>query len=380
MVDNMKSLGIRILNIVLCLGLIGLPAAVLGQEEDNNQPEAVLIGAMDQSQITVNSVLSGDYWYEDISGGIKITAYSGSGGNVDIPASLDGKTVLEIASDAFNGNNALMGVNLPSTVTTLGLRAFYNCPNLKSVFLGNGLTTIGNGSFWGATSLNSIIVPASVTTIGYAAFSNCTELNKITILNNTVNFGAQVFGTIPNLTIYGYTGSTADSYAYANLRPFVALPPSYVDVYYSTHVQNVGWQAVRENGEISGTVGQGLRLEGIKILIDNSEVNAVIQYQTHIQNIGWQAMVSNGSLSGTTGQSLRLEGIRIELDGVDWNLYDVYYRVHAQNFGWLDWAKNGADAGTEGMGLRLEGIQIMVVAKNSAAPGATDFPFQSSLN
>jgi uncharacterized protein YjdB len=195
-----------------------------------------------------------------------------------------------------------------------------------------------------------------------------------------VNFGAQVFGTIPNLTIYGYTGSTADSYAYANLRPFVALPPSYVDVYYSTHVQNVGWQAVRENGEISGTVGQGLRLEGIKILIDNSEVNAVIQYQTHIQNIGWQAMVSNGSLSGTTGQSLRLEGIRIELDGVDWNLYDVYYRVHAQNFGWLDWAKNGADAGTEGMGLRLEGIQIMVVAKNSAAPGATDFPFQSSLN
>lgn len=126
---------------------------------------------------------------------------------------------------------------MPSTVTNLGLRSFYNCPNLKSVFLGNGLTTIGNGSFWGVQSLKSIIIPSSVTTIGYAAFSNCTELNKITILNNT-----------------------------ANLRPFVALTPSYVDVYYSTHVQNVAWQAVGENGEISGTVGQGLRLEGIEIL------------------------------------------------------------------------------------------------------------------
>jgi hypothetical protein len=353
-------------------------SVVLAQEIDHQ--ETTKIGNADLNLITANSVQSGDYWYEDISGGIKITAYIGSGKNIDIPTSLDGITVLEIGNDAFNGNSILTGVNVPRTVTNLGMRSFYNCPNLKSVFLGNGLTTIGNGSFWGAQALKSIIIPSSVTTIGYAAFSNCIGLTKITILGNSVNIGAQVFGTIPNLTIYGSTGSTAESYAYANSRPFVALPPSYVDVYYSTHVQNVGWQTARENGEISGTFGQGLRLEGIKILIDNSEVNAVIQYQTHIQNIGWQAMVSDGALSGTTGQSLRLEGIRIELDGLDGNLYDVYYRVHAQNFGWLDWAKNGADAGTEGMGLRLEGIQIIVVAKNSAAPGATDFPFQSSLN
>ncbi|MDK2943233.1 MAG: hypothetical protein PWP56_2746, partial [Acetobacterium sp.] len=351
----MRNKKMQKIGIIIWLCLMIAPPPVLAFETDDSATAA--IQNVDLTSITTNSVQSGDYWYEDISGGIKITAYIGSGKNIGIPTSLDGKTVLEIGNDAFNGNSILTGVNVPSTVTNLGMRSFYNCPNLKSVFLGNGLTTIGNGTFWGAQALKSIIIPSSVTTIGYAAFSNCTGLTKITILGNSVNIGAQVFGTIPNLTIYGYTGSTAESYAYANLRPFVALPSSYVDVYYSTHVQNVGWQAARENGEISGTVGQGLRLEGIKILIDNSEVNAVIQYQTHIQNIGWQATVSNGSLSGTTGQSLRLEGIRIELDGVDWNLYDVYYRVHAQNFGWLDWAKNGADAGTEGMGLRLEGIQ-----------------------
>ena len=142
----------------------------------------------------------------------------------------------------------------------------------------------------------------------------------------------------------------------------------------------MGWQSSKKNGEISGTVGQGLRLEGIKILVDNSETDVVIQYQTHIQNVGWQAMVSNGTLSGTTGLGLRLEGIKIELDGVEWAKYDVYYRVHAQNRGWMGWAKNGESAGTEGMGLRLEGIQIMVVPKDSAAPGSTAFPFMSSLN
>lgn len=348
------------------------------------------IGMMDESQILdmnvnppgidISSIQSGDYWYENIAGGIKIVSYTGSGGNVDIPSTIDGKSVLEIGADAFNGKSALTGVNLPNSVTVLGLRSFYNCPNLDSVFLGNGLVTIGNGSFWGAKALTSIMIPHTVTSIGYATFASCDALKKITFFNSSITFNGQVFGTIPNLTIYGYSGSTADSYAYANTRPFVALPPSYVDVYYSTHVQNVGWQASQKNGEISGTVGQSLRLEGIKILIDNSEVNVVIEYQTHVQNIGWQSMVSNGALSGTTGLGLRLEGIRIELDGTDVGKYDVYYRVHAQNFGWLDWAKNGESAGTQGMGLRLEGIQIIVVPKDSAAPGSTAFPFMSSLN
>lgn len=369
----------------ICMSLLPMGVMAEGQNEDTGLNDNETIGIIDEGQtldtgvnlteISINSVHSGDYWYDNIAGGIKIVSYTGSGGNVDIPAVIDGKSVLEIGTDAFNGKSTLTGVNLPNSVTVLGMRSFYNCPNLDSVFLGNGLITIGNGSFWGAQALTSIIIPHTVTSIGYAAFANCNALTKITILNSSISFDGQIFGTIPQLTIYGYAGSTADSYAYANLRPFVALPASYVDVYYSTHVQNVGWQASKRNGEISGTVGQSLRLEGIKILIDNSEVNAVIQYQTHVQNIGWQPMVSNGALSGTTGLSLRLEGIRIELDGVEVGKYDVYHRVHAQNYGWMDWAKNGESAGTEGMGLRLEGIQIIVVPKDSAAPGSTASPF-----
>lgn len=390
----MRRIGKQVLSCLIIFGMCMslMPIGIMAEEQN----EAVglianeTIGALDESElldisvnspeISADSIQSGDYWYENITGGIKIVSYTGSGGNVDIPANIDGKSVLEIGADAFNGKSTLTGINLPNSVTLLGLRSFYNCPNLDSVFLGNGLVTIGNGSFWGAKALTSIIIPHTVTAIGYAAFANCNALTKITFFNSSTTFDGQVFGMIPNLTIYGYAGSTAFSYAYANTRPFVAIPASYVDVYYSTHVQNVGWQTSKKNGEISGTVGQGLRLEGIKILIDNSEVNAVIQYQTHVQNIGWQPMVSNGAISGTTGQGLRLEGIRIELDGVDVGKYDVYYRVHAQNFGWMDWAKNGESAGTEGFGLRLEGIQIIVVAKDSAAPGSTAFPFMSSLN
>ncbi|MFR4176386.1 MAG: glucosaminidase domain-containing protein [Lactococcus raffinolactis] len=137
-------------------------------------------------------------------------------------------------------------------------------------------------------------------------------------------------------------------------------------VNYQTHVQTVGWQAPVKDGEVSGTSGKSLRLEGIKVKIDNIAANNLtgdVHYQTHIQNIGWQNPVSDNDLSGTTGQELRLEAIRINLTGTLAQNYDIYYRVHVQSKGWLGWAQNGASAGSQGLGLRLEAIQIKLVKK-----------------
>ena len=144
---------------------------------------------------------------------------------------------------------------------------------------------------------------------------------------------------------------------------------------YQTHVQDIGWQEKKYNGEMSGTSGKSKRLEGIKISLSNQKKTGSIEYQTHVQNIGWQSWKSNGEMSGTSGKSLRLEAIRIKLTGEMENSYDVYYRVHAQGFGWLDWAKNGEMSGTSGYSYRLEGIEIKLVKKGKGAPGSTSHPF-----
>ena len=146
------------------------------------------------------------------------------------------------------------------------------------------------------------------------------------------------------------------------------------NVLYQTHVQNIGWQNYVGAGETSGTSGQSLRLEGIKIRID-SEISGNVEYRTHVQNIGWQNYVKNGAMSGTSGKGLRLEAINIRLTGELAKKYDIYYRVHSQNFGWMGWAKNGESAGTAGFGYRLEGIQIVLVDKGSSAPGTTKNSF-----
>lgn len=154
-------------------------------------------------------------------------------------------------------------------------------------------------------------------------------------------------------------------------------------VSYQTHIQNIGWEADsgigwRSDGDISGTFGRSLRLEGIEIKLDTPGYDLGVTYQTHIQNIGWEADVgrgwkSDGVMSGTQGESKRLEAIQMKLTGTDADKFDIYYQVHAQNMGWLGWAKNGESAGTAGYSYRLEAIKIVVVPKGDPAP-TTDSP------
>ena len=140
---------------------------------------------------------------------------------------------------------------------------------------------------------------------------------------------------------------------------------------YQAHVQDIGWQSVIYDGYTAGTTGRKLRLEAIKLSLQNQLYSGSIQYRSHVQDIGWQDWVENGQISGTSGRNLRIEAVQIQLTNEMANQYDVYYRVHVENHGWMGWAKNGAKAGSEGYSYRLEGIQVMLVPKGSAAPGST---------
>ena len=192
-------------------------------------------------------------------------------------------------------------------------------------------------------------------------------INNVSDYNNYLNSDAklQKLGVADANGIVSALGLTK-----ALENSVVTSSPS---ISYQTHVQDYGWQSWKSNGEVSGTVGQSKRLEGINIKLSN--INGSIEYKTHVQDIGWQDWKSNGQMSGTSGQSKRLEAIKVKLSGEAANQYDVYYRVHAQDYGWLDWAKNGESAGTEGYSKRLEGIQIVLVKKGESAPGSTSRPF-----
>lgn len=150
-------------------------------------------------------------------------------------------------------------------------------------------------------------------------------------------------------------------------------------VSYETHVQDIGWQGEKQEGEVAGTTGQSKRVEALQIQLENSPYEGQINYQTHVQNIGWQSAVSDGQIAGTTGQSYRLEALKIWLSGDVSNYYSIQYRVHVQDIGWQDWVCDGLTAGTTGLSKRIEALQIRLIRFAETDPEIQYQPHQQDV-
>ncbi|WP_462409334.1 N-acetylmuramoyl-L-alanine amidase [Neobacillus sp. Marseille-QA0830] len=122
-------------------------------------------------------------------------------------------------------------------------------------------------------------------------------------------------------------------------------------IVYAAHLQNIGWQDEKRDGQTAGTTGQSLRLEALTVRLENSDARLTIE--GHVESKGWLPPRSNGEVVGTIGESLRLEAIKISCDK-----HNVFYRVHLQDTGWTDWKRNGEIAGTTGESKRIEAIEI----------------------
>jgi hypothetical protein len=83
----------------------------------------------------------GDFQYIDNNGStdtVAITGYNGSGGEANIPGSVNGLRVTSIGNGAFFGCTGLVSVTIPSSVSSIDLEAFAGCPELTNLFfLGN---------------------------------------------------------------------------------------------------------------------------------------------------------------------------------------------------------------------------------------------------
>lgn len=128
-----------------------------------------------------------------------------------------------ISEGAFEDCKTLKSITIPDSVTTIGYKTFDSCTSLESITIPDSVTTIGGSAFYGCVSLESITIPDSVTTIGADAFGGCVSLESATILNPNVNLNYDVFENCNDLTIYGYSGSTAEKYAKEYDIPFVSI-------------------------------------------------------------------------------------------------------------------------------------------------------------
>ena len=114
---------------------------------------------------------------------IAITKLVGMEGKteIEVPAQIDGYTVVEISKGALSLNHTVKRIHLPDTITSIGEEAFYQDYALESVNIPEGVTTIGDSAFAWCSSLTSLSIPASVSQIGIANTFHCTNLPAITV-------------------------------------------------------------------------------------------------------------------------------------------------------------------------------------------------------
>lgn len=134
---------------------------------------------------------------------------------------------------------------------------------------------------------------------------------------------------------------------------------------YAPHVQNIGWAAESSDGDMAGSVGQGLRLEALRFSTATQTARA------HVQNVGWQGWRMGADAIGTEGQSLRIEALEVKSTVAGQR---VMCQAHVQNIGWMPAVSGGQTCGTTGRSLRLEAVRLWVELDSTPTPTPTVTP------
>ena len=141
--------------------------------------------------------------------------------------------VKEIRDEAFFGCSNITSITIPQNVTSIGEKVFGGCVNLasinvssenatydsrnscnaiiekssktlitgcKSTKIPSSVTSIGNDAFYNCSSLTGITIPNSITTIGHNAFNSCGNLKKVTLPSSLTEIGNNVFSNCNNLS------------------------------------------------------------------------------------------------------------------------------------------------------------------------------------
>lgn len=190
----------------------------------------------------------------------------------EIPETYDGKTITKIGNEAFAYCDNLKQVTIPDTITEIGEKAFFHC-GLTSVEIPSSVKIIGEQAFSECNNLESVVMHEDAE-FGYSVFYSCDSLKDFVfpenmqelplgfladcyalrniILPESMTFiDSQAFRsysttqrnlyippsvtgihedafyyTAAGLTIYGQTGSYAETFATENEIPFQAVGSS----------------------------------------------------------------------------------------------------------------------------------------------------------
>lgn len=156
-----------------------------------------------------------------------LRGYDGAGGDVVVPAEIDGFTVDVIGINVFKGDT-ITSLTLPETVLELRSNAVASCEKLTSVTLPQSLVVINRMNFFSCNVLSEVTIPASVRYIGDTSFRFCDALRKITFEGVCPAIDMDCFSVLPDDAVAYVPDDQLEAYtaAFENAGSTVSVQPS----------------------------------------------------------------------------------------------------------------------------------------------------------
>lgn len=197
--------------------------AIVEDEQDAKAVKEIVLKDDDELIKLVTPTYTDGDWGFNLNAQNKaiIVSYSGIGGDITVPATVEtGGVTYPVANFGLGSNdtsvvfdNSTLSANTKVSFSgSIVIRdySFYQCTNISEVDLTN-VTRIGGNSFIGCTGLTSITFPDTVTGLtGSSTFEGCTGLTSITFPDTFTSLGDRSF--------YGCTGLTS-----INLNSMVSM-------------------------------------------------------------------------------------------------------------------------------------------------------------
>ena len=236
-----------------------------------------------------------------------------------IPDIIDNKPVSSIGSSAFKGENNIVSITIPSSVTTISEDAFNRCTGLTSITIPNSVTSIGSGAFYFCSGLTSITIPNSVTSIGQGAFMYC-GFTSVTIPDSVTSIGARAFTNCSYLTSVNISDSVTtiseEAFSGCGRLVSVVIPDSVTTIEEEAFAYCTGLTSVTVGKNVT-SIGFHAFYDCYKLIEVYNKSNLAIkkgdsshngQVALYAKNVYWQA---NGSkLTNDNGYVIYTEGYK----------------------------------------------------------------------
>ena len=138
-------------------------------------------------------------WTTNADRKLSLTGYTGLGGELEIPGSIEARPVSTIADTAFYAHGNITRIVIPETVTNIGGWAFASCSAMTNAAIGSHVASIGAHAFYECSSLRNVSLPTSVVQVGQSAFYGCSALSNIVLGPGVESLAQGAFGVCSNV-------------------------------------------------------------------------------------------------------------------------------------------------------------------------------------